>query len=274
MHMPRLSAALSTTAVAVLASAAVTPALAAPAELPSQSQAPESYSVLQLNMCLSGLAGCYPGTEYPKVVEEAIATIQEHAPDAVTVNEACSGDIARIAAETGYDYRFTTVNYRGAPLECSDPKGRGVFGNAVLTEQQITDHEEAAFEAQLGSEERRWLCVDTEEGVRACTAHLSVAGTEAQAAANDAQCEELTAILGRNGQEQATVFGGDVNRQDSCAPAGFWTATDAAAAQAPGIQHAYGTRSRLLTPQTEIVPMAYTDHDGLLVEARLRTAGA
>ena len=272
MRTPRISSLLSAAALAVLATAA-TPAVAAPpASAPGN--APQDYSLLQLNLCLSGLAGCYPEAEYPSVVEEAITTIQEQSPDAVTVNEACSGDIARIAEETGYDYRFATVNYRGAPLQCADPEGRGVFGNAVLTEAEITSSEEAAFHTQLGSEERRWLCVDTDDGVRACTAHLSVAGSDAQAATNDAQCAELTAVLGRGGQEQATAFGGDVNRQTSCAPAGAWTATDAAAAQAPGIQHAYGSRGWLLAPETEIVPMTYTDHDGLLVEARLRTAGA
>lgn len=272
MRIPQISSLLSAAALAVLATAA-TPSVAAPPET-SPSNAPQDYSLLQLNLCLSGLAGCYPETEHPSVVDEAITTIQEQAPDAVTVNEACSGDVARIAEETGYDYRFAVVNYRGTPLSCTDPEGRGIFGNAVLTAAEITSSEEAAFEAQLGSEERRWLCVETEDQVRACTAHLSVAGSEAQAATNDAQCAELTTILGLAGQEQATIFGGDVNRQQSCAPAGFWTATDEAAAQAPGIQHAYGSRGWLLTPETKILPMTYTDHDGLLVEARLRTTGA
>ena len=273
MRTPRIPALLSTVVFGLLAATSAAPAVAAPAES-SPGNAPQPYSVLQLNLCLSGLAGCYPGTEYPRVVEEAIATITTEAPDAVTVNEACSGDIARIAEETGYDYRFATVVYRGESLECTDPEGRGVFGNAVLVDGQITDSEDAAFEVQLGSEERRWLCVETDEGVRACTAHLSVAGSDAQAATNDAQCRELTAVLGRDRQQQATIFGGDVNRQASCAPAGFWTATDAAATQAPGIQHAYGSRGWFLTPETTIVPMTYTDHDGLLVEARLRSSAA
>jgi hypothetical protein len=59
------------------------------------------------------------------VVEEAAAKIAADGPDAVTVNEACSGDIARSAEETGYDYGFTTVMYRGAPLTCTKPEGRG-----------------------------------------------------------------------------------------------------------------------------------------------------
>lgn len=63
------------------------------------------------------------------MVEEAITTIQEQAPDAVTVNEACSGDIARIAEETGYDYRFAVVNYRGGP--CRAPIWRVAGSSAT-----------------------------------------------------------------------------------------------------------------------------------------------
>lgn len=260
---------LLTATIALLSGLIAPAAVAAPAGNASQNT-PDSYSLLQLNLCLSGLAGCYPGTEYPLVVEEAIAKLDAAAPDAVTVNEACSGDIARIAAETGYDYRFSTVMYRGAPLPCTRPEGRGVFGNAVLVNETITASEDGAFGTQLGSEERRWLCVETAGEVRACTAHLSVAGSAAQAATNEAQCKELAAILVDGGQARATIFAGDVNRKESCAPAGFWTATDAGAVQAPGIQHAYGARGWLPNPETTIVPMTYTDHDGLLVESMLR----
>lgn len=271
MRIAKMSTLLSAT-LTLLAITVAPAAVAAPADTAS-GHTPDSYSLLQLNLCLSGLAGCYPGTEYPRVVEEAVANIAAEGPEAKTVNEACSGDIARIAEETGYDYRFTTVMFRGAPLPCTKPEGRGVFGNAVLVNGTITASEEGAFEAQLGSEERRWLSVETEEGVRTCTAHLSVAGSTAQAATNEAQCQELTTILGRDGQRQATIFAGDVNRKESCAPAGFWTATDSHAGQAPGIQHAYGSRGWLPNPTTAIVPMTYTDHDGLLVESRLRPVG-
>lgn len=229
------------------------------------------YELLQLNLCLSGYAGCFGDTEYPKVVDEAIAVIEEVAPDAVTVNEACSGDIARIAEETGYDYRFTTIIYGGAPLDCKEPTGRGVFGNAVLVAGAITGSEEAAYQSQLGAEERRWICVATETGVRVCSTHLSVAGSEAQKAINDAQCAELRReLLQHDGRPDAVLLGGDVNRQGSCAPGGVWTVTDDAAEQAPGIQHVYGARAWFRQPRATIVPMTYTDHDGLLATAILR----
>src|SRR4051812_8017354 len=56
-----------------------------------------AYTLLQLNLCLSGLAGCGGKRAYPAVVEEAIARIGEAHPDAVTLNEMCQGDVARIA---------------------------------------------------------------------------------------------------------------------------------------------------------------------------------
>lgn len=224
-----------------------------------------------MNVCLSGLAGCYDDTEYPQVVDEAIERIEATDPDAVTLNEACSGDVERIAEETGYDVRFSTVIYRGAPLPCRDPEGRGVFGNAVLTRDDIVASEDAAFEAQLGSEERRWLCVETANDVRACTSHLSVAGSTEQAATNEAQCKVLAAVLADGDRGEATIFGGDVNRQGSCAPRGAWTERDEEAGQAPGIQHVYGTRPGFVRQRDEVLPMVYSDHDALLVRTTLRT---
>ena len=99
------------------------------------------------------------------------------------------------------------------------------------------------------------------------------AGSVEQPATNEAQCEKLSTLLRRDGQRRATVFGGDVNRQGSCAPPGFWTLTDAAAAQAAGIQHVYGSRAWLRQPEAEMVPMTYTDHDALLARALLRRTG-
>jgi len=227
------------------------------------------YALLQMNLCLSGYAGCFDDTQYPAVVDEAIAKIRTSRPDAVTLNEACSGDVERIARETGYDMRFSTVIYRGAPLDCKDPTGRGVFGNAVLTRAGIESSEDGAYEAQLGVEERRWLCVVTEREARVCTSHLSVAGSSQQRATNDAQCEELRAVLARD-RDRTTIFGGDVNRIGSCAPRGAWTERDEEAEQAPGIQHVYGTRPGFVRPRDEVLAMTYTDHDALLVPALFR----
>ena len=224
------------------------------------------YTMLQMNLCLSGVAGCFGRTAYPAVVEEAVATIEDQDAEAVSLNEACSGDAAEIARRTGYDVRFAPVIYRGDELPCVKPEGRGVFGNAVLTKERIVDAQDAAFVAQSGVEERRWICATTARRVTACSSHLSTRGTADAQAANDAQCAELASVL--SSYEGAVAFGGDVNRRDSCAPAGWWTLTDDAASQAPGIQHVYGS-DHLGSPSSTVVPATFTDHDFLRADARL-----
>ena len=64
------------------------------------------------------------------------------------------------------------------------------------------------------------------------------------------------------------IFGGDVNRRDSCAPDGLWARTDASAGQAPGLQHVYGS-SDLRSPAAHLEPAEHTDHDILFVGAQL-----
>jgi endonuclease/exonuclease/phosphatase family metal-dependent hydrolase len=226
-----------------------------------------SYTLMQMNLCLSGLAGCYGKAAYPAVVEEALARIRQAHPDAITINEACRSDVALIARRTGYHLRFSRVIYVGKPLRCVRPGGRGLFGDAVLTEAAIESTDNQDFEAQTGIERRRWLCVTTRADVDVCTAHLNTR-TTIEVAGNDAQCAELAALLARRAAARTVAFGGDVNRRDSCAPDGLWTRTDSAADQAPGLQHVYGSGA-LRSPSAQVVSATHTDHDILLVRAHL-----
>ena len=227
-----------------------------------------AYTLMQMNLCLSGFARCYGKVAYPVGVEEAAARIREVHPDAVTLNETCRRDVARIARATGYHLRFSTVTSSGEPLRCIRPGGRGRFGDAVLTKAAIVSTGSHDFEAQAGVEWRRWLCVGTRAGVDVCTAHLATRST-GQAAANDAQCAELAALLERRAASRTVIFGGDVNRNPGCAPEGAWTRTDASAGQAPGLQGVYGTGA-LRSPSAAVVPATRTDHDVLLVRALLQ----
>src|SRR5829696_1245519 len=236
------------------------------------SGADPTYTLMQLNLCLSGLAGCYGKTAYPAGVEEAVTRIRRAQPDAVTVNEGCRRDVAQIARRTGYHLRFSRVIYAGELLRCARPGGRGLFGDAVLTKAPVERADNEDFKAQAGPERRRWLCVVTRGGVDVCTAHLNTR-SRVEAAGNDAQCAELAALLARRAAARAAVFGGDVNRRRSCAPDGAWARTDAAARQAPGLQHVYGSAA-LRSPSAEVVPLAHTDHDALLVRARRERRGA
>ena len=44
-----------------------------------------TYTLMQTNLCLSGVAGCYRKVDYPAGVQEAVAQIRDARPDAVTV---------------------------------------------------------------------------------------------------------------------------------------------------------------------------------------------
>ena len=236
-----------------------------PAAVPPR--AGSTYTLMQMNLCLSGLAGCYGKAAYPAVVEEAVARIREAHPDAITFNEACRSDVGLIARRTGYHLRFSRVIYLGERLRCVQPGGRGLFGNAVLTKAAIESTDSQDFEAQAGIERRRWLCVSTRVDVDLCTAHLNTR-TPIEIAGNDAQCAELTSLLARRAAARTVIFGGDVNRRPSCAPDGFWTRTDRSADQAPGLQHVYGSGA-LRSPSAQVVPATHSDHDVLLVRAHL-----
>jgi endonuclease/exonuclease/phosphatase family metal-dependent hydrolase len=229
--------------------------------------ASSAYTMMQMNLCLSGRAGCYGKAAYPAVVEEAVARVREARPDAVTLNETCRRDVARIARRTGYHLRFSRVIYGGRRLQCVRPGGRGLFGNAVLTEAGIESTETRDFKGQAGPERRRWLCVTTRVDVDVCTAHLNTR-SPIEVAGNDAQCVELAALLARRASARTVTFGGDVNRRHSCAPDGFWARADRSADQAPGLQHVYGSDA-LRSPSAEVVPAKRTDHDVLLVRAHL-----
>ncbi|MBV9355746.1 MAG: endonuclease/exonuclease/phosphatase family protein [Chloroflexi bacterium] len=222
---------------------------------------------MQMNLCLSGLASCYARVQYPAGLEEAVVHIREAHPDAVTISEACAGDVALIARRTGYDLRFSTVLYYGKPLPCVHPGGRGLFGNAVLTRAAIGSTDTKPFEAQAGPERRVWLCVITRVGVDVCTAHLASHEID-EAAANNPQCAELVSLLARRAAAGTVIFGGDVNRRSSCAPPGFWTRSDRSAHQDPGSQQIYGTGA-LRSPSARVLRATHTDHDVLVVRAYL-----
>ena len=235
----------------------------ASASLAHETPGGPTYTLMQMNLCLSGFAGCYGKVAYPAGVDEAVARIRAARPDAVTLNETCHRDVARIARRTGYHLRFSTVTVAGEPLSCIRPGGRGVFGDAVLTKAAIESSDSHDFEAQAGIEWRRWLCVTTRAAIDVCTAHLAT-----RSAANDAQCTELAALLERRAASRTVIFGGDVNRSRACAPEQAWTRTDGSADQAPGLQCVYGNGA-LRSPAAQVTPGTHTDHDVLLVRARL-----
>ena len=232
----------------------------------SSSSSSSDVSLLQMNLCLSGRAGCYSPDTRVAVLDEAAAAIEDRAPDAVTVNEACRRDAADLARRTGYELSFAVVDYADAPLPCIDPAGRGLFGIAVLTKDDVRTAQDRALTARADPEQRRWLCVTTDRDVSFCTAHLSTRYSPGEAVDNDVQCGELRRVLARQADLGTTLFGGDLNRQSSCAPTSMWSLDDVSATQSAGVQHVYVSRS-VGEPSASIVEATHTDHDFLLATA-------
>ena len=123
-------------AVAAAAVAALSPAVSSVSSSFAGSSE-SSYQLLQMNLCLSGQAGCYSSAIYASILDEATGQIADQDPEAVTLNEVCSADAAELARRTGYELSFAAVDYGGTPLPCIDPRGRGLFGIAVLTKDDI-----------------------------------------------------------------------------------------------------------------------------------------
>lgn len=253
-------------AILLVVAAAAVGALVPAVSFVSSSAAPASnptYPLLQMNLCLSGQAGCYSRARYSSILDEAAGQIADRAPDAVTLNEVCSADAAGLARRTGYRMRFAAVRYGDLPLPCVDPRGRGLFGIAVLTRDEIRSSGSRAFTAQADPEERRWLCATTHDAVTVCTAHLGTRESTGERFANDAECRELESVLAHHQAAGTTLFGGDVNRQSPCAPSGMWVTRDTAASQTAGLQHIYGS-APATGSSPSVVEATYTDHDFLL----------
>lgn len=255
-------------AVAAAAVAALIPAVStvsSSAVLGSDS----AYRVLQMNLCLSGQAGCYSSATHASILDEATEQIADREPAAVTINEACRRDAAELARRSGYELSFAAVDYGGLPLPCIEPRGRGRFGIAVLTKDEVVTSQDRAFAAQADPEERRWLCATTDRAITVCTAHLSTRDSSGERVANDAECRELRSVLARRAILGTTFFGGDVNRQSPCAPTTMWVARDTSASQAAGVQHIYGS-APTDGVSASVAEATFTDHDFLLAASTRR----
>ena len=71
--------------------------------------------MLQLNLCNSGRAGCYTG----RAMARAAEVISAEAPDLVTLNEICAGDLSALHGV------FQTVHPGGGSWPRSRPPATG-----------------------------------------------------------------------------------------------------------------------------------------------------
>ena len=237
-----LSLALSGLAAAPVASAATT------------------VKVLQLNICHSGVAGCYTGDA---VMTKAVSVISSAKPQVLSVNEACAGDVDRLRAAMGAAHvRFAAAQRPdGSAVTCNNGQQ---YGNIIMVADALAGGAGVSgrYTAQDGSNEMRvWACLPA-GALSACTTHLSArSGTTALA-----QCKELMArAVGYAATAPVVVsgdmnlrYGGSPNVQD-CNRSGFYRKGDGS------LQHVFATTNLTFVSGTKIDMAGTTDHPGWLV---------
>lgn len=228
--------------------------------------APEAAStstirVLQMNICHSGIAGCYTGD---RVVAKAMAVITATGPDVVSVNEACSGDVEPLRSAMGPGHSmFMAAQHRdGTPVLCRNGEQ---FGNIIMVTSALSGPRHGAggrYTVQQGNnEERVWACLPGGR-LTACTTHL--ADRRGQTAL--AQCHELMADAAGYARTAPVVVAGDFNLRflgnpdvQQCDQPGFYRKGDGA------LQHVFLTDNLPFVEATQIDMAGTTDHPGWLV---------
>lgn len=243
---------------------------------PPPGPAPQVH-ILQLNLCNSGIAGCFTG----RATATAAAVIRAEAPDLVTLNEICSTDVAILEdALVDATARAVTSAFQaardartGAPYRC---RNGGEYGIGVLARwPQVPGSAPAGgiYPAQDPDdpEQRAWLCVDAAAtpAITVCTTHLAYTRRDVA----QAQCEHLLgtviAQVRARGAATPVVLGADLNlgagddpQLRSCLPPGFVLAGDG------GQQHVVGTPGFAVSDVRSVDLRGSTDHPGLLVTLR------
>jgi hypothetical protein len=230
-------------------------------------------SVLQMNLCDSGIAGCYTG----RSVAQAVALIRARTPDVVTLNEVCRDDVSVLSrtlsdavrgAVVVSDFEAAVDRRTGRAVRCLDGQQYGIGIVARVPPFQAHPVYRARYPMQDAGdpEERVWICLHAVGGFYACTTHL--ANRHAPVAL--AQCRYLfdTAIpaMRARGGPSPLVLGADLNLGShsspavrSCLPSGYGDADDG------GTQHIVSGGGYVVTSSTFLGMHGTTDHPGLFV---------
>lgn len=226
---------------------------------------PRQLRVLQLNLCNSGIAGCYTG----RSVAQAAAVIRATAPDIVTLNEVCETDVSELAlalvdthhggaVASGFQAAFNDLTHE--PVGCVN--GRR-FGNGLLVHVRESSgtplRAGGIYPMQHARDEyRAWLCLRPTDGFAACTTHLP----DGDGATASAQCSYLFGTIIPGLMARTTVIGADLNLGAAdvraCHPPSYSQVGDR------GVQYVLATSDLRLEAVQLIDMRGATDHPGLL----------
>lgn len=229
---------------------------------------------LQLNLCNSGIASCYEGGQS---IPEAAGVIRSWAPDVVTLNEVCRGDVqnALYAAmqqawpgqQVFWAFAPALNKAQNAPYQCAngDQYGIGIVGHLVGTTGVVTTLSGHYPDQDGGNEGRAWLCVQAAGQYDACTTHLSKTGSMAMTQCRYLMGMVIPGTVWASGGRVPTVVGADLNLKyrgspnaQDCVPAGWYRKGDGS------VQHVLATAD-LRFDFTQKIGLSHTDHPGWLV---------
>ncbi|MEU0097989.1 endonuclease/exonuclease/phosphatase family protein [Streptomyces sp. NPDC006267] len=189
--------------------------LSASVPVPALPAAAGHLRIATWNMCGVEQWNCDgTGSHDPKVRALRDLAVAEGA-DVILLQEVCTRDVdsTRRALGRGWDAAFRGYAHRSpdgrfTPIDCA--AGRGRAGIAVLASSPLT--RVATVDAQQPEVglHRGILCATvSESGLRVCSAHLSLPGSDRAHPEWELRDDQLAALAGAVGAR--TVFGGDLN---------------------------------------------------------------
>jgi hypothetical protein len=237
--------------VGVLTASAITTAL---------TLAATTVKVLQLNICHSGIAGCYTGDA---VLTKAVEVISATRPTVLSVNEACAGDVGPLRAAMGpAATMFVAAEHPDAtPVICTNGEP---FGNIVMVAAALAGGRglSGRYPAQYTSDEMRvWACLPA-GALTACTTHLS----SRNGSTAITECAELMSRAVAQAATAPVIVSGDMNLRyqgkpnvQDCNRTGFFRKGDG------DVQHVFATTNLTFVDGTRISMSGTTDHPAWLV---------
>ena len=268
------------TAPPPVAAPTVRPAPATPTPAP---EVAASVRVLQLNLCSSGIAGCFTG----RSTERAAAVIRAEPPDLVTLNEACQDDVTdleRALADAVPDGTVVSAfqpardGRTGEPYRCRNGRQYGIGLISRWPSVPGTTPNGGIYPAQdqEDPEERAWLCLDAaaDPPVAICTTHLAYTKREVAGAQCRYLFDTVIAQIRARAGAAPVVLGGDLNLGNgdnpdlkACLPSNSALVDDG------GQQHVIATPEYAVDDYKTIDLRGTTDHPGLLVALTPAIAG-
>jgi endonuclease/exonuclease/phosphatase family metal-dependent hydrolase len=235
----------------------------------SPAQAARTIKIFQMNICNSGLAGCYSGE---RAVDEAKVLLAEHHPNVVFINEICRGQETDIAWNGNYD-DYPATHFTAAwnkddntTVKCTNGAD---YGSAILVDNNYAyANSRGVYTSQNSTSEQRVYGCARFSGFFGCVTHLSTDEPTALAQCNELTKQKLPAFKSSLGEPNTpSIVSGDLNMEydtadpenvQKCVPSGWTRKGDG------DVQHVM-VSAGFTGMSSRTWPTYYTDHNVLQI---------